>query len=65
MLCVCSRPAGQHAVPPLHPRLHAAGRVEVRQHALLPAAVRPGARRPRLHGDAQRHRPGPTQVGGA
>lgn len=62
---VSSRPAGEHAVPPLHPRLHAAGRVEVRQHPLLPAALRPGARCARLHGDAQRHRPGPPQVGGA
>lgn len=60
-----SRPAGQHAVPALHAGLHAAGRVEVRQHPLLPAALRPGARRARLHGDAQCHRPGPTQVGGA
>lgn len=65
-LClVSSRPAGQHAVPPLHPRLHPAGGVEVRQRPLLPAALRPGAHRARLHGDAQRHRPGPPQVGGA
>lgn len=60
-----SRPAGEHAVPAFHPRLHSAGGVEVRQHPLLPAALRPGARRARLHGDAQRHRPGPPQVGGA